>query len=58
MINLNRAGRVVGWLLVFILMGAYCQHFFAYNYFYVEQFNLFRFNCDYAWQTLSQPGGE
>ncbi len=57
MINLNRAGRVVGWLLVFILMGAYCQHFFAYNYFYVEQFNLFRFNCDYAWQTLSQPGG-
>ena len=57
MIKLNRAGQVAGWLLVFILMTGYCQHYFAYNYFYAEQFYLFRFDSDYAWQTLSQPGG-
>ena len=56
MIKLNRAGQVAGWLLVFILMTGYCQHYFAYNYFYAEQFYLFRFDSDYAWQTLSQPG--
>ena len=57
MIKLNRAGQAAGWLLVFILMTGYCQHYFAYNYFYAEQFYLFRFDSDYAWQTLSQPGG-
>ena len=57
MIKLNRAGQTAGWLLVFILMTGYCQHYFAYNYFYAEQFYLFRFDSDYAWQTLSQPGG-
>lgn len=40
-----------------ILLFLYLSQSFAFNYFYIEQFRLFRFHWDYAARLLSHPGG-
>lgn len=55
--TLKKWVQPVGWILLYLLAWGYCQYYFAYDYFYAEQFEFFRFSGDYAADTLSQWGG-
>lgn len=45
------------WILFFVLITAYLQSFLSYNFFYQEQFSLFRFSQEYFIDSWSHIGG-
>lgn len=49
--------NTISWLCVTIGLFAYLEQTCAFNYFYAEQFRLFRFSSDYVAQLFSHPGG-
>lgn len=49
--------NITAWLCAGLLLFLYLERQFAFNYFYTEQFRLFRFSADYAADLLSRPGG-
>lgn len=53
----RRIGLSLGWLLLYLLAFLYCQYYFAYDYFYAEQFGFFRFSGEYACDCISGWGG-
>ena len=55
--GMEKAVRPTSWFLLYVLVFFYAQHYFAYDYFYAEQFEFFRFSRDYALETISQWGG-
>lgn len=48
---------IVAWLFCFCLISCYCYNFFAYNYPYVEQMDIFVFNKEYAFERIFRVGG-
>lgn len=49
--------NTISWSCIGLLLFLYLEQQLAFNYFYIEQFRLFRFDQDYAFQLLSHPGG-
>lgn len=49
--------NIAAWTCAGLLLFLYLERQFAFNYFYTEQFRLFRFSADYATDLLSRPGG-
>lgn len=54
---LSKVIRPIGWMGLYLLVAGYCQYFFAYDYFYAEQFEFFRFSTDYAVESVLQWAG-
>lgn len=49
--------NITAWLCAALLLFLYLERQYAFNYFYTEQFRLFRFSSDYAVRLFSYPGG-
>ena len=48
---------IAGWLVLFGLLTAFLQHYYAFHFFYIEQSQLFLCTTDYLFERLAQPGG-
>lgn len=53
----TRLLHTASWLCIALFLFVYLEQTCAFNYFYAEQFRLFRFSGEYAVQLFSYPGG-
>jgi hypothetical protein len=53
----TNVARYLFWGAVFVTLAAVLQHYMAYNFFYVEQWQLFVYEAEYWRAMLTVPGG-
>lgn len=53
----NHLLSIALWVCCYCLVACYCYRFFAYNYPYMEQMDMFVFNSNYASERILQVGG-